>query len=93
MEPITTVRDLGVVIRVGRRGRGWSQADLAQHSGTSRSFISDVESGKPTVEFGRVLAVLASIEVELSVASPSTRVEAQPTVDLDELLRGYGGDE
>ncbi len=96
MRRIATVRDLGQLIRAARRARGWSQGELAERSGSSRSFISDVETGKPTVELGRVLAVAAALRLDVVAGSENDTVASHPTgrpvVDLDDLLRSYRSD-
>jgi transcriptional regulator with XRE-family HTH domain len=45
---------LGQTIRFRRQGKGWSLSDLAEHSGLSKAYISDVENGaagKPNVQY------------------------------------------
>ena len=86
-----TVLDVGRLVRYERRCRHWSQAELGARSRTSRSFVSDFETGKPTVEFGRVLAVLASLELELTIADHDggSSSSTPDHVDLDVLLDSY----
>ncbi|MBW8881094.1 MAG: helix-turn-helix transcriptional regulator [Asticcacaulis sp.] len=43
-----------------------SQQQLADMTGVGRRFISELESGKPTLEFGRVLKVCQSIGIDLA---------------------------
>lgn len=62
---ITTVLALGDVVRHARRRRGLSQAELALAAGTGRRFISDLEAGKPTLEFERLLKVCHSLGITL----------------------------
>ncbi|WP_407662256.1 helix-turn-helix domain-containing protein [Nakamurella lactea] len=45
-----TVREAAAAVRELREGHGWSQSELAGHAGVSRSFVADLEAGKPTVE-------------------------------------------
>lgn len=45
---------LGQTIRFHRQGKGWSLADLAEQSGLSKAYISDIENGaagKPNVQY------------------------------------------
>jgi hypothetical protein len=47
-----------------------TQADLALTSGTGLRFIIDLEKGKPTCQIGKVLTVLQTLGVELSLTPP-----------------------
>lgn len=55
-------RQVGLVVRMLRRRRGWRQRDLADRSGRSQSFVSQVERGHiervTLVELRRVLGAL-----------------------------------
>ena len=52
---ITAVADLGPRIRKRRKALGFSQQQLADLSGVGRRFVSELEAGKSTLEFDRVL--------------------------------------
>lgn len=60
------VEALGRVVRARRQILGLSQHDLADQAGVGRRFISDLEGGKPTVEFGRVLQVFEALGLSLT---------------------------
>jgi y4mF family transcriptional regulator len=96
MRTIHTTRALGEEVRRVRDARGWTQSELAQAAGVSRSFISELELGKATVEFGRVLRLLGALGIALTLSpvSGDVTVGAPDTpprrVDLDELLRDLG---
>ena len=62
-----TMREAAAVVRELRGGAGLSQAQLAQQARVSRSFIADVEAGKPTVEAGRLFDVLQSLGFEVAL--------------------------
>ncbi|MBY8823281.1 helix-turn-helix domain-containing protein [Sphingomonas colocasiae] len=62
---IEAVAALGEMIRQVRRRRELSQIELAAMAGTGRRFISEVEAGKPTVEFGRLLSVCEALGIDL----------------------------
>ncbi len=56
------------MIRAQRRGRGWTQADLADRAQVSRRFVGELEAGQRTgAELGRVLAVLRALDVAISL--------------------------
>lgn len=62
---IRTVLALGDVVRHARRRQGLSQSDLAAAAGTGRRFISELEAGKPTLEFERILKVCNTLDITL----------------------------
>lgn len=67
---IHSIEDLGLVIRAVRKSSGLRQDDLAGAVGVSRQFTVDVERGKPTVQFGRVLLLLEELGITLAVEIP-----------------------
>jgi y4mF family transcriptional regulator len=68
--PIKTVAQVGDVVRHSRRRRGLTQADLALEAGTGRRFVSDVEAGKPTIEFESLMKLCKSLGVRLFAIGP-----------------------
>ena len=67
---IESVEDLGRVIRAVRKSTDVRQDDLAGTARVSRQFAVDVERGKPTVQFGRVLRLLHELGIVLSADIP-----------------------
>ena len=63
---IKNAEDLGRVVREARKAQKLSQGDLAGMAGTGRRFIVDLEKGKETVQFGKVLRVLATLGVSVA---------------------------
>jgi len=57
---------LGRIVRNVRKLQKLSQDDLAGMAGTGRRFIVDLEKGKQTVQFGKVLRVLRTLGVSVS---------------------------
>ncbi len=49
--------DFGAAIRQRRKSLHYTQVYVAEVTGLSVSFISDVERGKPTAELGKVLSL------------------------------------
>lgn len=64
---ITSTADLGKVIRSKRKKLGYTQAQLSEYTGFSTSFISDLENGKETAEFGRALFLLQLLGLDLMI--------------------------
>lgn len=64
---IRSVKELGEAIRTRRKELHYTQAFLAEFTGFSVSFISDVERGKATAEIGKTLRLLMILGLDLSV--------------------------
>jgi y4mF family transcriptional regulator len=56
---------LGMAIRDGRKKSNMSQGDLADITGTSVKFISDVERGKETVQMDKVFDLLRALSIQV----------------------------
>ncbi len=67
---IRTCEAMGKRIRELRRAQGVTQAQLAGLSNTGVRFISDLENGKETCQLGKILHVLATLGVDVSIHSP-----------------------
>lgn len=64
---IRSVEELGEAIRTRRKELHYTQEFLAEFTGFSVSFISDVERGKATAEIGKTLQLLMILGLDLSV--------------------------
>ncbi len=87
---IRTPRDIAALVRDTRLAAGITQEGLAERARVSRRWIADLESGKPGVELGKVLRVLAALEIDLDV--PARREPAPDRTRLDVLLEDYERD-
>ena len=67
---LSSVADLGLAIRAVRRHSKIRLDDLAAIAGVSKQFTSDVEYGKPSVQLGLVLKLLAELGLTLSLDIP-----------------------
>jgi transcriptional regulator with XRE-family HTH domain len=61
---------LGRLIRATRRAQKLRLDDTAGAVGVGHVFVRDVEHGKPTVQLGRVLQLLAELGIVLKVEVP-----------------------
>ncbi|MCU0862420.1 MAG: type II toxin-antitoxin system Y4mF family antitoxin [Planctomycetes bacterium] len=68
MTTITSLEQLGALIRATRKAQGMRQPDLAGACGTSVRFVVELERGKPTAQVGKVLHVLAMLGLRVDVA-------------------------
>lgn len=66
---ITSAADLGTLIRKARKAMKLSQGEFAAHAGVGRRFVSELEAGKSSLEFDKVLACAAAAGVDI-IAHP-----------------------
>ena len=67
---VTIIRDvtsLGREIRRARRGKGWSQGDLARMAGTDPRQISRIETAAHEPKLSLLLTVIAALELDLGL--------------------------
>jgi transcriptional regulator with XRE-family HTH domain len=62
---ITSPQQLGLLIRATRKSQNVRLDDLAGSAGVGHVFAREVERGKPTVQVGRLLRLLAELGIEL----------------------------
>ena len=62
-----TMRELAADVRELRDSEGLTQQAVAAKARVSRSFIADVEAGKPTPEANRLFHVLQSLGFEIAL--------------------------
>ncbi len=62
---VTSVEQIGKLVRSKRKQLGVLQEDAAGLSGVGTKFLSQLENGKDTAEIGRVLKVLKAMGLEL----------------------------
>jgi HTH-type transcriptional regulator / antitoxin HipB len=86
---LRTSDDLGALVRDRRRVLGWNQQDLADRSGVSRRWVVALEQGKPSVETGMVLTVLAALGVNLDAQASPDSAGSELDHYLDELSDGH----
>lgn len=64
---ITDAKSLGEAIRMRRKELHYTQIDLAEFTGFSASFISDLERGKATAEIGKTILLINLLGLDLSI--------------------------
>lgn len=87
---ITSAADLGLVIRAVRKASSIRQDDLAESVNVSKQFTVDVERGKPTVQFDKVMALLRELGIQMAVDIPeaaSQELERQRALYPTRLTR------
>lgn len=61
-------RDFGAVLAARREETGVSQEVLADQLGFARSYLSELEAGKATLQLGRLFRALHALGVEVEVS-------------------------
>ncbi len=64
---ILNMQFLGDIVRQQRKSQGATQVEFASLCGVGVRFISDLENGKPSVEMAKVLQVINSLGLELTI--------------------------
>ncbi len=86
MRPIQTSKAFGSEVRRARKDQGLSQAALAERAGVGRPWLSELETGKRTVELGRALAVLNALGLAISFAPIAS--SSGGSIDLEQIIGG-----
>jgi predicted transcriptional regulator len=56
---------------------GVTQEQLATAAGTGLRFIVDLEKGKPTCQIGKVLTVLQTLGIRITLTAPPVQMKQQ----------------
>jgi HTH-type transcriptional regulator / antitoxin HipB len=71
-ELVRSPKQLGVALRRFRRGRDFTQAELARRAGMRQGTVSQVEAGLETVKLTTVMDILRALDLEV-VIQPRTK--------------------
>lgn len=74
--PITTVAELGLLLRATRKSQGARLDDVAGSAGVGPVFLGAVERGKESVQMGLVLRLLQEVGLKLQVDVPQSAIKA-----------------
>jgi transcriptional regulator with XRE-family HTH domain len=64
-QTLDAARILGLRIAEGRRQRRWTQAELCERAGVSKTTLRNAERGEPTVAVGVMFELATLVGVEL----------------------------
>jgi HTH-type transcriptional regulator/antitoxin HipB len=64
---IKSTKDLGSLVREYRDFQKMTQADILGLANTGNRFIVDLENGKPTLQFQKILDVLDTLGLEVLI--------------------------
>jgi HTH-type transcriptional regulator / antitoxin HipB len=65
--------EIGRLVRETRKALGVTQSGLALAAGTGLRFIIELEKGKETCELGKVLTVLQTLGIKLTLTPPTSK--------------------
>jgi HTH-type transcriptional regulator/antitoxin HipB len=68
LQTIRSAGEFGRAIRLRRKALGLTQGGVAQVAGVGNRFVSEVERGKPTAEFGKVLRLVSVLGLDVQIA-------------------------
>ncbi len=63
-------RQLGQRIQARRRGKGWTQEDLAHHAGLDFSYLNQLENGKRNPSLATLYKIATALGVTLKDLIP-----------------------
>jgi transcriptional regulator with XRE-family HTH domain len=64
---VTDRRELGRLVRMRRRDRSLTQADLAAAAGIGRGVLQKLETGRGDVTVAGVLAILSALSLDVAI--------------------------
>ena len=70
MLEINEMTQIAEAVRKTRKKQKVSQTVLSQASNVGLRFVGDIERGKPSVQFDKLLAVLTSLGISLKLELP-----------------------
>ena len=62
---LKSATDLGPLIRKSRKAMKFSQQQFADAAGVGRRFLSELENGKPSLEFDKVIACALAAGIDI----------------------------
>lgn len=65
-ERVRSVAELGALVRRARKTMKMNQSEFAAHAGVGRRFVSELEGGKASLEFDRVMACAQAAGIDLT---------------------------
>jgi y4mF family transcriptional regulator len=63
-----TLEELGRRIRAQRTALGLTQREVASYANVGERFVVELEAGKPTLQLGKVLRVLATLGLRVEIS-------------------------
>jgi XRE family aerobic/anaerobic benzoate catabolism transcriptional regulator len=89
MDQASLLSQIGDRVRTQRTNMGWTLREIAERSGVSSRFLSDLEAGKGNISVARLADVARALDVPVVSLFPSDNTKRRPAVALVGL-RGAG---
>lgn len=70
MLEVRKMEDVAEIVRSTRKAQKISQTVLSQASNVGLRFVGDIERGKPTIQFDKLMAVLTSLGIAVKMELP-----------------------
>ena len=70
MLEVRKMEDVAEIVRRTRKAQKISQTVLSQASNVGLRFVGDIERGKPTIQFDKLMAVLTSLGIAVKMDLP-----------------------
>jgi len=66
---ISSMKEIAELVRITRKKQKATQVELAQFANVGTRFVRDIEDGKESVHFGKLLRVLATLGLSVEIES------------------------
>lgn len=66
---VYNAENFGRAIKKRRKSLGYTQETVSDFTGVSKSFLSDLERGKPTVELEKVIRVALTLGMDIDLVN------------------------
>lgn len=77
MTEIQSMADVASLVRKARKSQKVSQTVLSQISNVGIRFLGDIERGKPSVHFDKLMAVLTSLGIAVKLDIPTGKSDVR----------------
>ncbi len=67
------IKEIGRIAREKRKSIGFTQVETAGMCNVGARFLSELENGKSTLQVGKVLHVLASLGLEITITDKADK--------------------
>ena len=64
---VASAGEIGMAVSKKRKKSGYTQKEVAEATGLSASFISDVENGKQTAEIGKIIKLVHCLGMDIEI--------------------------
>jgi len=65
---IQSIQGVAELVKAARKQQGATQIELAQFANVGTRFVRDVEDGKESVHFGKLMRVLSTLGITVEMA-------------------------